>query len=163
MGTVASRTRRLSACHTASNPRASAWRTYSMAWRMGCLSWRYSATRPSLATAISAGSGWNERMLGDRFRPVPQPVGGDPASRGELLGVHPGQVPVQDAPLTADHDVSDVPRGQPEHPVAGEVALVERGGRVVLQHDQVGRSAGLDGAQERLVECLAGDAGGPGQ
>ena len=40
IGTVASRTSRLSACQTASNPASSACRTYSMPSRIGCLSCR---------------------------------------------------------------------------------------------------------------------------
>ena len=44
IGTTASRTSRLSACHTASNPLASARRTSSMPVRMSWASCRYSAT-----------------------------------------------------------------------------------------------------------------------
>ena len=40
MGTVASRTRRLSACQTASNPRASAYRACSIPSRIGWASCR---------------------------------------------------------------------------------------------------------------------------
>ncbi len=40
MGTVASRTSRLSACHTASKPRDSAYWAISIPWRIGCASCR---------------------------------------------------------------------------------------------------------------------------
>src|SRR5207249_3526750 len=45
IGTIASRTRRDSACHTASKPRCSAYCAYAMPSRMVCLSCRYIATR----------------------------------------------------------------------------------------------------------------------
>ena len=44
IGTMASRTSRLSACQTALKPAASAWRTYSMPSPIGWASWRYRAT-----------------------------------------------------------------------------------------------------------------------
>ncbi len=40
MGTVASRTKRLSACHTASKPRDSAYWAISIPWRIGWASCR---------------------------------------------------------------------------------------------------------------------------
>src|SRR5579884_494874 len=54
MGTMASLTRRDSACHTASKPRASASRTKVMPSRMGCLSCRYRATRCGLPAMPSS-------------------------------------------------------------------------------------------------------------
>ncbi len=52
IGTVASRTRRLSACHTAWNPRCSAYLTISMPSRIGWASCRYSATGVSMRVTL---------------------------------------------------------------------------------------------------------------
>ena len=58
IGTTASRTRRLSACHTASKPvRLGALRTSSMPVRMSWASCRYKATGKSVGSAI--GSSWH--------------------------------------------------------------------------------------------------------
>jgi hypothetical protein len=49
IGTTASRTSRLSACHTASNACSSAYRTSSIPCWIGCASCRYSATGTFIA------------------------------------------------------------------------------------------------------------------
>src|SRR6266851_5967369 len=55
MGTIASRTRRDSACHTASKPRCSAYCAYAMPSRISCLSCRYIATRAICFSLLTIG------------------------------------------------------------------------------------------------------------
>src|SRR5260370_26137640 len=55
IGTIASRTRRDSACHTASKPRCSAYCAYAMPSRISCLSCRYIATRDIKFSLMNTG------------------------------------------------------------------------------------------------------------
>ena len=55
IGTIASRTRRDSACHTASKPRCSAYCAYAMPSRISCLSCRYIATRAIYFSLLTMG------------------------------------------------------------------------------------------------------------
>ena len=76
---------------------------------------------------------------------------------GELPLVDPSEPPVEHDPLAGDHHVADVARRQPEDPVAGEGRGVQRGRCRVVEDDEVGGSAGLERAEQRLAEEPAGE------
>ena len=78
------------------------------------------------------------------------------------VAVH--QLPVEDDPFARDHHVADEARAEPEDPVAGDARRVEWCGRVVVEDDEVGRRAGTQRPEQRLVEdlprepCAVGEA-----
>ena len=94
----------------------------------------------------------NRREEGKHPKESEAELGGDtrPGALGDLVG--PGQLALADDELTVGDDVADVGGGQAEEPVPGEVVGVDRRRRRVVENDDVGRRAGLDAAEERLVE-----------
>ena len=63
----------------------------------------------------------------------------------------------RDDPLARHHHVAHGARGEPEDPVPGEAALVERRGRGVVEDDEVGGRAGLERPEQRLGEGAPGE------
>ena len=112
IGTTASRTRRLSACQTASKPHASARLVSSMPSRMSWASCRYNATGKELGSAI--GPSWHRRSAG---------FAGN-ATAGTATAMHRERTP----PRRRRRDRLARPRG-----------LLRRGSRRPRRHRQLGR------------------------
>ena len=110
--------------------------------------------RPSIAS-----NGWMSMSSSRRHSRAA--ASRDPREQG--VGIDLRQASVADDDLPGDDDIADRPGTEPEHPVGGQRGRVDRCRRRVVQHDDVGRRAGLEPAEERLSEAAAGDAAHPGR